>query len=85
MVHIFKVIRSNCSNHRTTSLVLAVGNVLASIMLHCLTQAREGNIREQYTGLHSDPGCIDQYFTLWYLFETYQIHRLPTVIAFPDL
>ncbi|CAH8493178.1 unnamed protein product [Dicrocoelium dendriticum] len=65
-------LRSECGNHRGISLVSIASKLLASIILHTLTGARETQIREEQAGFRRGRGCIDHTFTLRQLLE----HRL---------
>ncbi|CAM0512289.1 unnamed protein product [Fasciola hepatica] len=86
IVPIFKKgIRNDCSNYRGISLIPIVTKVLASILLHRLTPARERNVREQQAGFRPGRGCIDQIFTLRRLLEKRHTHRRPTIMLFLDL
>jgi hypothetical protein len=76
--------RSECDNHRGISLTPVVTRLLASIILHRLTAAREAYTREQQAGFRPGRGCIDHIFTLRQVLEQRHTYRRPTILVFLD-
>ncbi|CAH8459438.1 unnamed protein product [Dicrocoelium dendriticum] len=76
---------SECGNHRGISLISIASKLLASIILHRLTGARESQIREEQAGFRRGRGCIDHIFTLRQLLEHRHTYWRPTVIVFLDI
>ena len=72
-------------NRHGISLIPIVTKVLASILLHHLTPARERNACEQQAGFRPNRGFVDQIFTLRRLLKTRHTHRRPTIMIFLDL
>ena len=72
-------------NHRDISLTPVITKLLASIILHRLTPARENQIREQQAGFRPGRGCIDHIFTLRQHLEHRNIFCRPTIAVFLDL
>ena len=62
-----------------------VTKVLASIILHRLTPARENYIREQQAGFRLECGCIDHIFTLRQHLEHRNTFHRPTIVMSLDL
>ena len=76
--------RRLCNNHRGISLTPVITRILASLLLGCLTEAREANIREEQAGFRPGCGCIDQNFTLRQVLEQRHVYRRPTIAVFLD-
>ena len=62
-----------------------ITKLLASIILHRLTPARENYIREQQAGFRPGRGCIDHIFTLRQHLEHRNTFHRPTIVMFLDL
>ena len=71
------MIKTLCDNHRGIKLI-------AAIILHRLTLARENYIREPQAGFRRGRGCIGHIFTLPPHLEQNILHRL-TMVMFLDL
>ena len=74
-----------CENHRGISLTPVITKLLASIILHRLTPARDNRIREQKAGFRPGRGCIDHIFTLRQYLEHMNIFCRPIMAVFLDL
>ncbi|CAH8442995.1 unnamed protein product [Dicrocoelium dendriticum] len=77
--------RSECGNHGGISLISIASKLLASIILHRLTGARESQIREGQAGFRRGRGCIDHIFTLRQSLEHRHTYWRPTVVLFLDI
>ena len=74
-----------CDNHRGISLTSVITKLLALIILHRHTPARENYIREQQAGFRPGRGCIDHIFTLRQHLEHRNTFHRPTIVMFLDL
>ena len=74
-----------CDNHRGSILTPTTTRLLASIILHRLTPARENYIREQQAGFRPGRGCIDHIFTLRQHLEYRNTFHRFTIVIFLDL
>ena len=77
--------RTLCNNHRGISLTPVITKLLASIILHQLTPARENHIREQQAGFRPGRGCIDHIFKLHQHLEHRNTFHRSTIVMFLDL
>ncbi|CAH8653059.1 unnamed protein product, partial [Heterobilharzia americana] len=67
------------------SLTNVVSKITGSIIIRCLSRAREQQARENQTGFRPGRGCIDQIFTLRQALEHRHAYRRPTIAVFLDL
>ncbi|CAH8491765.1 unnamed protein product [Dicrocoelium dendriticum] len=74
--------RSECGSHRRISLISIASKLLASIILHRRTGARESQIREEQVGFHRSRGYIENIFILRQLLEHRYTYWRPTVVVF---
>ena len=61
--------RNLCENHRGISLVTVASRVLSGLILHRLTNFREGRIRENQAGVRPGRGCNNHIFALRQILE----------------
>ena len=74
-----------CDNHRGIILTPVNIKLLASIILHRLTPARENQTSEQQAGFISGQGYIDHIFPLRQYLEHKNVFCRPTIAVFLDL
>ena len=86
VIPIFKKGRKTvCENHRGISMTPVITKLLAPIILHRLTPARENQICEQQAEFRPGRGCIDHIFILRQNLEHRSIFCSPTMAVFLDL
>ena len=72
-------------NHRGISLTPVITKLLASIILHRFTPAKENHIREQWAGFRPGRGYIDHIFLLRQHLEHRNTFHRSTILMFFNL